>query len=556
MRSKIESILHEAIDEAIAAGELEIEAIPDAGVERPREKEHGDWATSIAMRLAKQAKMNPRAIAEIISSHIPVGDFISSVEIAGPGFINMRLSNAALQDVLVDARERGAEFGKVDQGEGKRVQVEFVSANPTGPMHVGHGRWAALGNALCNLLEHAGWEVGREFYINDAGSQMENFAQSVDARYQQLCGVDAEIPENGYGGAYVTTIAQRILDAEGDSWMNASAEDRSAHFKELAYKMMLAHMRDVLASVGVEFDVWFSERSLYVKGSDGKSAIDRILDELGSRGMLYDKEDAVWFKTSELGDDKDRVLVKSDGSYTYFLPDIAYHQDKFSRGFDRVIDIWGADHHGYIPRMQAAMATLGHKGQLDVLLGQLVNLFDNGELVRMSKRTGEMITFEELIETVGADATKYLMLRTSSDQTLDFDIAEAKKQDSSNPVYYVQYAHARICSIIRRSGREVNAEADLSLLSHESELELMRKISELSEIVEVAARDLAPYRLTHYIEQLAATFHHFYTECQVLGDDEALTDARLYLADATRSVLACALGILGVSAPERMTRTE
>ena len=556
MRSRIEAILHEAIEAARAAGELQVENIPDAGIERPREKEHGDWATSIAMRLAKQAKMNPRAIAEIISAHIPVGDFISSVEIAGPGFINMRLSNAALQGVLVDARGQGADFGKVDLGKGKRVQVEFVSANPTGPMHVGHGRWAALGNALCNLLEHAGWDVGREFYINDAGSQMENFAQSVDARYQQLCGVDAEIPENGYGGAYVTTIAQRILDAEGDSWMKASAEERSSHFKELAYKMMLAHMRDVLASVGVEFDVWFSERSLYVKGDDGKSAIDRILDELDSRGMLYGKEDAVWFKTSELGDDKDRVLVKSDGSYTYFLPDIAYHQDKFSRGFDRVIDIWGADHHGYIPRMQAAMATLGHKGQLDVLLGQLVNLFDNGELVRMSKCTGEMITFEELIETVGADATKYLMLRTSSDQTLDFDIAEAKKQDSSNPVYYVQYAHARICSIIRRSGREINADADLSLLVHESELELMCKISELSEIVEVAARDLAPYRLTHYIEQLAATFHHFYTECQVLGDDEKLTDARLYLADATRSVLACALGILGVSAPERMTRTE
>ena len=556
MRSRIEAILHEAIEAARTAGELQVENIPDAGIERPREKEHGDWATSIAMRLAKQAKMNPRAIAEIISAHIPVGDFISSVEIAGPGFINMRLSNAALQGVLVDARGQGADFGKVDLGKGKRVQVEFVSANPTGPMHVGHGRWAALGNALCNLLEHAGWDVGREFYINDAGSQMENFAQSVDARYQQLCGVDAEIPENGYGGAYVTTIAQRILDAEGDSWMKASAEERSSHFKELAYKMMLAHMRDVLASVGVEFDVWFSERSLYVKGDDGKSAIDRILDELDSRGMLYGKEDAVWFKTSELGDDKDRVLVKSDGSYTYFLPDIAYHQDKFSRGFDRVIDIWGADHHGYIPRMQAAMATLGHKGKLDVLLGQLVNLFDNGELVRMSKRTGEMITFEELIETVGADATKYLMLRTSSDQTLDFDIAEAKKQDSSNPVYYVQYAHARICSIIRRSGREINADADLSLLVHESELELMRKISELSEIVEVAARDLAPYRLTHYIEQLAATFHHFYTECQVLGDDEKLTDARLYLADATRSVLACALGILGVSAPERMTRTE
>ena len=552
MRSRIEQMLHEAINAAVADGELQVESIPDAGVERPREKDHGDWATSIAMRLAKQAKMNPRNIAEIIAAHIPVGDFVSSVDIAGPGFINMRLSNAALQSVLVEAREQGPQFGRVDLGQGRSVQVEFVSANPTGPMHVGHGRWAALGNALCNLLAHAGWDVQREFYINDAGSQMENFAQSVDARYQQLCGVDADLPENGYGGSYVTTIAQRILDAEGEKWMESSAEDRSSHFKELAYEMMLAHMREVLSSVGVEFDNWFSERSLYVKGADGKSSIDRILDRLDSLGMLYEKEDATWFKTSELGDDKDRVLVKSDGSYTYFLPDIAYHEDKFSRGFDRVINIWGADHHGYIPRMQAAMTTLGHEGQLDVLLGQLVNLFEDGKPVRMSKRTGEMITFEELIEEVGPDATKYLMLQKSSDQTLDFDIAEARKQDSSNPVYYVQYAHARICSIIRRSGHDINENADLSLLVHESELELMRKISELSEIVEVSARDLAPYRLTHYIEQLAATFHHFYTECQVLCDDEALSDARLYLADATRSVIACALGILGVSAPERM----
>jgi arginyl-tRNA synthetase len=552
VRTRIDEIVKGTIEEAIAQGELKIETMPDAGIERPREKEHGDWATSVAMRLAKQAKMNPRAIAEIIASHIPVGDFISAVEIAGPGFINMRLSNAALQAILVEAREKGADFGKVELGQGRSVQVEFVSANPTGPMHVGHGRWAALGNALCNLLEHAGWKVQREFYINDAGSQMENFAQSVDARYLQLCGIDAEVPENGYGGAYVTTIAQRILDAEGEAWKDAAANERSAHFKEVAYEMMLAHMRDVLASVGVEFDNWFSERTLYVPGENGKSAIDEILDRFEKLGVLYEKEDALWFRTTALGDDKDRVLVKSDGSYTYFLPDIAYHENKFSRGLDRVIDIWGADHHGYIPRMQAAMTTLGHGGQLDVLLGQLVNLFEDGKPVRMSKRTGEMITFEELIELVGPDATKYLMLKKSSDQTLDFDIAEAQKQDSSNPVYYVQYAHARICSIIRRSGREINDAADLSLLVHESELELMRKISEFSEIVEASARDLAPFRLTHYIESLASVFHHFYTECQVLVDDEALADARLYLADATRSVIACALGILGVSAPERM----
>ena len=552
MKNRIEKLVTDAIAEAIESGELPIETMPDPCVERPREKEHGDWATSVALKLAKPARMNPRKIAEAVASHIPTGDIVDAVEIAGPGFINLRLSNAALQGVIKEAREQGENYGRVSLGEGKSIQVEFVSANPTGPMHVGHGRWAALGNALCNVLEHAGWRVEREFYINDAGSQMENFAQSVDARYLQLCGVDAQLPENGYGGAYVTTIAQKILDEEGDRWVSKDAAVRSAHFKELAYKMMLRHMQDVLESVGVRFDCWFSERSLYVKGPDGESAIDKALARLAEGGYTFEKEDATWFRSTDFGDDKDRVLVKSDGSYTYFTPDIAYHSDKFARGFDRLIDIWGADHHGYVTRMQAAMEALGNGGRLDVLLGQLVNLFRGGEAVRMSKRTGEMITFEELIDEVGADATKYLMLRKSTDQTLDFDIEEARRQDSSNPVYYVQYAHARICSILRRAGRPVSDGADLSLLTDPSELELARKISELGEVVEGAARDYAPYRLTHYVEELAATFHQFYTNCQVLVDDASLADARLYLCDAARSVIACTLGLLGVSAPERM----
>ncbi|MGI6217600.1 MAG: arginine--tRNA ligase [Coriobacteriales bacterium] len=552
MRQKIEQIVEKAISDAVTAGELKLDEIPKPVVERPREKEHGDWATPVAMKLAKEAHMNPRKIAEAIVAHIPTGDFLESVEIAGPGFINMKLSDAALQSVIREAREQGPDYGRVDLAHGQSIQIEFVSANPTGPMHVGHGRWAALGNALANLLEHAGWKVQREFYINDAGAQMQNFAMSVDARYQQLLGRDVELPENGYGGAYVTTIAQRILDAEGDKWMAASDEERASHFKELAYQMMLAHMKEVLSKAGVEFDNWFSERTLYVKGEDGKSAIDHVLDDLGEAGYTFEDEGAIWFRSTEFGDDKDRVLVKSDGSYTYFLPDIAYHRNKFSRGFDRLIDIWGADHHGYVARMQAAMEALGNGGKLDVLLGQLVNLLRGGQPVRMSKRTGEMVTFEELLEDVGPDATKYIMLSKSTDQALDFDIEVAVKQDSSNPVYYVQYAHARICSLLRRSPREVDDNADLSLLTDPSELELARKISEFSEVIESAARDYAPYRLTHYVESLAAAFHQFYTNCQIIIDDEALSGARLYLADATKSVIACCLNILGVSAPERM----
>ncbi|MCR5846006.1 MAG: arginine--tRNA ligase [bacterium] len=552
MRAGIEKIIASAIQAAIECGELSLEEMPDPSVERPKDIEHGDWASSVAMKLAKPARMNPRKIAEIICSHISDGEMIESTEIAGPGFINFKLKSSAFQEVIRKARVEGADFGRVDVGEHKRIQVEFVSANPTGPMHVGHGRWAALGNSLCNILDHAGWDVSREFYINDAGSQMDNFANSVDARYQQLCGIDAELPENGYGGSYVTAIAQRILDAEGDKWASASSEERSAAFKEIAYKMMLDNMRELLASIGVQFDVWFSERSLYAKDDGGKSAIEKTLEELDAGGYLYAKDDATWFRSTDFGDDKDRVLVKQDGSYTYFMPDIAYHQNKFSRGFDRVIDILGADHHGYVVRIKSAMEALGNGGKLDILLGQLVNLFRDGEAVRMSKRSGEMITFEELIEEVGADATKYLMLAKSADQPIDFDISVAKKQDSSNPVYYVQYAHARICSILRRAGREVREDADLSLLVEPSEIGLARKISEFSEVVESCAKDFAPYRMTHYIEALAASFHQFYTNCQVLVDDARLADARLYLCDATRNVIATALGLVGVTAPERM----
>jgi arginyl-tRNA synthetase len=490
-------------------------------------------------------------------------------------------------------------------GEGRTVNIEFISANPTGPMHVGHGRWAALGNALCNMCEHAGWEVTREFYINDAGNQMELFGASVLYRYLELCGIPATLPEGGYGGSYVIEIAQRILDEDGRTWCDEASgvsdapdasgtdfgSERAAYFRERGYALMLTRMRELCERVGVSFDVWFSERTLYERGggvgvldgdngtadgsgtaddapdsttdsaSDGSfgdtpSPIESMLTVLTEKGYLYEKDGATWFRTTDFSDDKDRVLIKADGTYTYFAPDIAYHLSKFNRGNELLIDIWGADHHGYIPRMKSACEALGHAGKFEVVLGQLVNLFRDGEAVRMSKRTGEMVTFEELVDEVGADATKYLMLNRSTDQPLDFDIEVAKKQDASNPVYYVQYAHARICSLLRRAGdagvSDAVDTADLSLLVDPAELELARVFSQLVEAVESVARDLAPVRLTRYAEELATGFHSFYTRCQVLGDDQELTRARLYLADATRSVLALVLSLLGVTAPEKM----
>lgn len=566
MREAISKLVFDAVSEAIASGELALSEIPDPAVERPRDPSHGDWATSVALRSAKAAGMNPRQVAEVIAARIRAHDDIAAVEIAGPGFINLRLSSAALQRVLRDARERDAEFGKIDAGGGRRVQVEFVSANPVGPMHIGHGRWAALGDAMARVLEHAGWRAEREFYINDAGVQMDIFGKSVAARYLELCGQTVEFADEWYQGAYIAEIAREIYDEEQMCWLDAPAEKREEYFKERAYKQVLAHLEHVLHGMGVDFDVWFSERTLHAPGADGVSDVERSIAALREVGYIYEHEGAVWFRSTDFGDDKDRVLKKADGDYTYFAADIAYHKNKFDRGFDRVINIWGADHHGYVARMKAACAALGHEGKLDVVIGQLVNLFRAGEAVRMSKRTGEMVTFEELLGEVGADAARYWFLRRSTDQQVDFDIELARQQSADNPVYYVQYAYARICSIMRKAAGEgdwadadaiaaghVAADADLTLLTDDAELALMRKLGELSDVIETAARDLAPYKLTRYAEDLAQSFHQFYTVCRVVDPDNAeITAARLYAVDATRRVLRTVLGLLGVSSPERM----
>ncbi len=568
VREAISALVADAVGAAIAAGELPLAEVPDPAPERPRDSDHGDWATTIALRSAKAAGMNPRAIAEIVTARMAGHPDVAGLEIAGPGFINIRLSAHALQRVLVEAREQGLDFGRVNIGQGRRAQVEFVSANPVGPMHIGHGRWAALGDSMARVLEHAGWSVEREFYVNDAGVQMDIFAKSVSARYLELCGESVTFEAEWYQGTYIAEIAREIFDAEGTVWCDTAARAREEYFKEKAYTQVLAHLKHVLHEMGTDFDVWFSERTLHEPGTDGLTAIERAIAALREAGYIFEHEGATWFRSTDFGDDKDRVLVKADGDYTYFAADIAYHKNKFDRGFDRVINIWGADHHGYVARMKAACDALGHAGQLDVVIGQLVNLFRNGEAVRMSKRTGEMVTFEELLEEVGTDAARYWFLRRSTDQPVDFDIELARTQSADNPVFYVQYAHARVCSILRRAAGEdqvaqhgsiaalaaefVRGDADLSLLAEDAELSLMRKLSEFADVVEIAASDLTPHRLTRYAEDLAATFHQFYTVCRVMSDDPALTSARLYVVDATRSALETVLRLLGVSAPERM----
>ncbi len=567
IREQLESIVEKAILAAMEDGSLALDEAPAPALERPRDVANGDWASTVAMRSAKLAHANPRAIAQAIVDHLPENQVIKSAEIAGPGFINFRLTDEVLQGVVAAVREQRDDFGRSSVPAGQRkVNLEYISANPTGPMHIGHGRWAALGDAMARVMRHAGYDVYEEFYVNDHGTQMDVFGNSIAVRYLQLLGHDVPMPEQCYGGAYVTDIARGIIEREGSKYEDMPEDKRRIAFREIGMNEMLDNQRSLLEKFGTTFDRWFSERDLYVPDEEGRSAVDRALAVMRERGYIFEAEDATWFRSTDFGDDKDRVLIKANGELTYFTSDMAYHYDKVCRGFDRLIDIWGADHHGYIKRCEAMMEAWGHAGMLEVVLGQLVNLLRDGEPVRMSKRTGEMVTFEELVDEVGVDATRFLMLSRSSDQPVDFDIEVAKKQDASNPVYYVQYAHARICSILRKAAgqdaegegadalaaRVIPAGTDLGALTHESELALMRKIDDFGELIALAARDRAPFRLTHYAQELASLFHQFYTNCHIIGEEPAVQNARLALADATRIVLALTLSLLGVSAPERM----
>ncbi|MBO7675588.1 MAG: arginine--tRNA ligase [Atopobiaceae bacterium] len=613
MSKVLENLVREALKAAQDAGELPVFEVKDFGFERPADSSHGDWSSTVALRSAKLAHCAPRKVADAIVAHLADNGMLERVEVAGPGFVNFYLKAASSNDVFRVVREQGQEYGRTDEGKGLSVQVEFISANPVGPMHIGHGRWAALGDSLCNVMEHAGYAVQREYYINDHGSQMDVFGRSVDKRYLQLFElVDkgatldeaygrlladrqafvedeederpdthpltndflASLGENSYGGDYIIDLALEFAREDGERFVSLPDDDRVAEFRERGYQRMMESIARTCHEARCDFDVWFSERSLYVPDEQGVDPVHRAFDQLDRMGHLYRTDDgALWFRSTTFGDDKDRVLVKSNGEYTYFASDVAYHWNKFQR-VEHVIDIWGADHHGYIKRVDAACEALGYPGKFEVLLGQLVNLLRNGEAVRMSKRKGTMVTFDELLHEVGADATRYTLVSKSSNQMIDFDIELVKLQDNTNPVYYVQYAHARICSILRKAAGVTIEEAqgvgmdaiaqkaigdaiDLGLLTDPTELALSRKLSEFPGLVAGCARDRAPFRLTHFAEDIAGAFHSFYTQCQVLPSEgrpvpAELSHARLAVCDAVRIVLSLTLALIGVSAPEHM----
>ncbi len=541
-----------AAQKAIAQGTLKEGALPEVLLEVPPQKEFGDFATNFAMQSARSLKCNPRMIAQAVIDNLDCA-YIAKTEIAGPGFINFYLKQDWMYDMLAQIIAQGEQYGNLQNACKEKIQIEYVSANPTGPLHVGHGRGAAVGSALANLMKAAGYDVTREYYINDAGNQINNLAASVNARYLELQGQEVEFPENGYHGHDIIETAERIIRIYGDKFLHMDEKERLEQFRTIALKEKLAALKEDLAAFNCEFDVWFSEQTLH-----DANAIKSACDLLTERGYLYEKDGALWLKATEHGDDKDRVVIRDNGVPTYFAADIAYHRNKFERGFDRVINLWGADHHGYIARMKAAVGALGYSPeQLEVLILQMVSLYRNGELVKMSKRTGQSVTLNELIEEVGTDAARFFFTMRSIDSQLDFDMTLATEKTNENPVYYIQYAHARICSIMRQLAEagisECSAgELKLASLTEPEELALIKKLGEYPEMLQRAARDRAVHNVAHYVHELAGLFHSFYNQCRILGVDSDVQQARIALVKAVGHVIRHALGILGVSAPERM----
>jgi len=587
MKALIRDLVSQALAQLVSDGVLE-SVTAEPVIERTRDASHGDFATNAAMTNCKAARMKPRDLADKLVAALPASDVIEGVEIAGPGFINFRIADSAYLQLIPSIMAAGAQYGRSDIGAGKRVQVEFVSANPTGPLHVGHGRGAAYGAVVADLLQAVGFDVHREYYVNDAGRQMDILGTSVWLRYLELCGEEIVFPSNGYKGDYVWDIAATLHREHEDAYRHTAAEvfhavpadaaadgsgDKEEHIDalienakqllgdnryryvfELGLNTILDDIRDDLSLFGVDYQEWYSERSLTESG-----AVNKIIERLRGSEHVYEKDGALWFKSTDFGDEKDRVVVRDNGQTTYFASDIAYHVDKLERGFDRVIDIWGADHHGYVPRVKAALTALGDDAsKLDVLLVQFAILYRGGERAQMSTRSGEFVTLRELRKEVGRDAARFFYVMRKCEQHLDFDMDLAKSQSSDNPVYYVQYAHARVCSVLRQAAdkgiaTEVSTGiANLEHLAEDHERGLIKTLSRYPEVVEAAALTEEPHQLTNYLRELANDFHTYYNAHQFLVADDALRDGRLKLILATRQVLANGLNLIGVSAPEAM----
>ena len=532
------------------SGKIPAVNLPEVSIERPQNAEHGDFASSYPLKLARAARVNPLEIARDLVRLMEIEAGLVDIEVAPPGFINFTFKTAWLASQVNSILAVGEKCGSSNMGKGNRVQLEFVSANPTGPLHVGNGRGAILGSALATVFSTAGYNVQQEYYINDSGTQIQTFYRSLYARYQQTLNVDAQMPSDGYHGAYLVDLAREIISAEGDRFLHLPEAKAVKALGQIGLQKMLARIRQDLDLLRVKFDVWYSELSLY----DG--LYEKVMGLLRKGGYITEREGATWFVSTALGDDKDNVVVRGDGSPTYFASDIAYHYDKFiERKFDRVIDIWGADHQGHVSRMKAVVSALGiDPTRLDVILYQLVTLCRGNEVVRLSKRSGDMITLREVIEEVGADACRFFFLSRSADSQMDFDLELAKKQSQDNPVYYVQYAHARIASILRLAKEKGidYRDGEVTLLTSEPELTLVRKMLRLSEIIEMIVQTSEPHHLTYYAQDLATVFHSFYKQCRVLTEDEMMTKARLKLVEATQIVLAKTLHLMGINAPDKM----
>ena len=534
----------------------DVSKIGEIQFERPKQENHGDWATNAAMQNCKLLGFRPRDLAQEIVSRISGDSHIAKIEVAGPGFINFYLSNLWIGELVSEVMGAGSGYGRVDRGNGRRAQVEFVSANPTGPLHVGHGRGAAVGDVLGNILAFAGWEVEREYYVNDAGLQMNILGRSTQSRYFELLGHPEKFPfpEESYKGHYIYDLAQEVIDSHGSEFLEQPLEESLPFFKTYASGRILGQIKDELAQFGVEFDMFFSEKSLY-----DRDLVPAAIDTLQQRGHLYDKDEALWFRSTDYGDDKDRVLMRSNGVPTYFTSDIAYHKEKFDRGFELVVDVWGADHHGYVPRMKAAVQALGYDpDKFTILLIQFVNLLRGGEQVKMSTRSGQFVTLSEVVDECGVDATRYYFLMRRSDSHLDFDLELAKAQTNDNPVYYVQYAHARMCSILRKAAENGIAVPEASAFDPEQittpeEKRLFTKIAQLPDEVARAADGLEPHRIVNYAYELGSEFHSWYNNSgRIIEESGSAQSAHLLMVRCAQIALVNALKLLGVGAPERM----